>query len=232
MSSFDLDSVLNYDQTLIDQGASEGESDGRKKALRDGRRLGVCKGVEVGLELGFYKGACLLILSESGCCCEADPPSPSAAAAATTTTPPSGSRLASLPSDKQSKVLAICRSIVSLVDAFPLYNAALLEEGEGEGEEEEEADGKGDDGLREAEDDDDDERPAGDDKTDIGSNDKVPPNSEREKRPNAMNQMLLCRSKFKVLTLLLKKPEFTLQKIINPDKAGAGGGAGAGGAEW
>ncbi|KZV67404.1 DUF1715-domain-containing protein [Peniophora sp. CONT] len=54
---FDLEELVNIEQTFYDSGYADGRAHGRIHGLIEGRALGREKGFEIGEELGFYEGA-------------------------------------------------------------------------------------------------------------------------------------------------------------------------------
>ncbi|EPQ53080.1 DUF1715-domain-containing protein [Gloeophyllum trabeum ATCC 11539] len=59
-SNFDLESLVNLEQTFYDDGYKDGYAHGRIHGLIEGRALGREKGFEMWEELGFYEGFALM----------------------------------------------------------------------------------------------------------------------------------------------------------------------------
>ncbi len=59
-----FDEVIDIDSSLIAEGEEAGRVDGHKAAVLTGMNLGIMKGWEVGLELGFYLGACEVLIDK------------------------------------------------------------------------------------------------------------------------------------------------------------------------
>lgn len=57
---FDLESLVNVEQTFYDDGYKDGHAHGRIHGLIEGRALGREKGFEMWEELGFYEGFALM----------------------------------------------------------------------------------------------------------------------------------------------------------------------------
>jgi hypothetical protein len=145
------------------------------------------KGMELGVELGFYRGVAIGLLNSTG---------------ATTTTVEEGrdernigiatpmpSILSNLTAAKREKVLASSASIIEIVDNFPFQNMATANNDDDDGEAAA-SDGGG----------------ADDDAVESTSSDVV---------PDTVQDLQRCRSKFKVLTMMLKLPGFTLKNVLD-----------------
>ncbi|KAI0077944.1 DUF1715-domain-containing protein [Panus rudis PR-1116 ss-1] len=59
MSDFDLEDLVNVEQTFYDEGYKDGFTHGRIHGLIEGRALGREKGFEMWEEVGFYEGFAL-----------------------------------------------------------------------------------------------------------------------------------------------------------------------------